>query len=336
MSKYSRKLSLYGGVAISLACVWWVLRSVDLTEIARLLSAVRMLPLLTAVVITVVGYVLRAWRWRYFFAEKAPSISASYRCVILGFFMNNILPARMGEFVRAHLGGKATGLSRTTVLATIAGERLADGVMISLIFSGLFTFAARDAQALQEGKALLYVSFLFALAALIVFLLLVFRRSVYRLIEVIAGRLKGRASRFALVRIRRFIEGLEPLLRPKRLFWIIIGSVLVWGIELFAYAKISEAFGQDLGLSYLSLFLAAVNFSSLIPAAPGGIGVIEAFATAALVHVGIEPEPALAMVAIQHLMQMLVVGVPGGWLFFRELHGHLPQAEAADSEEEYC
>ena len=57
--------------------------------------------------------------------------------------------------------------------------------------------------------------------------------------------------------------------------------------------------------------MVAVNFSSLIPSAPGGIGVIEAVASAALVSIGVPRELALVMVLTQHVIQYIVVCIPG-------------------------
>jgi uncharacterized membrane protein YbhN (UPF0104 family) len=82
-----------------------------------------------------------------------------------------------------------------------------------------------------------------------------------------------------------------------------------------AFAAVSKAFGGDLLLSGTVLFLVAVNFSSLIPAAPGGFGVIELIAKSVLVSAGVaSPELALSMVLAQHIIQYLVIGVPGAFL----------------------
>ena len=54
-----------------------------------------------------------------------------------------------------------------------------------------------------------------------------------------------------------------------------------------------------------------MNFSSLIPSAPGAIGVIEAIASGVLISSGIDKELALPMVVTQHLIQYLMVGIPG-------------------------
>ena len=108
-----------------------------------------------------------------------------------------------------------------------------------------------------------------------------------------------------------FIDGLSPLANLSKLPSIVSLSILTWGIELLVYFAVSEAFATPMSVSVLVLFMVTVNFSSLIPAAPGAIGVIEAVTTTVLVSIGIEKELALSMVLSQHVIQYLVVGIPG-------------------------
>ena len=116
-------------------------------------------------------------------------------------------------------------------------------------------------------------------------------------------------------------------MKPKNLLVITLMSVGVWGIELFAYYQISLAFHQQINLAGLSLFLAVVNFSSLIPAMPAGIGVIEASTTFFLEKIGINRETALAMVVVQHSIQIAVVGIPGAYYFYSTMGGKIPSLE---------
>lgn len=326
------RAQLYIGAFTSILCVWWVVHSVEGEEIFARVSNVRADYLVLAVLITICSYLVRAWRWPYYFGSNAPSYSTSLRCLIVGFFMNNVLPARIGELVRAHLGGVATAQSRSKVLATIAGERLADGLTISLFFAVLFSLGRTNA-APGAAAPLYYVALLFLAASLGVVAVIVLRGALTARLERFARIMPGHLSGYTIVRVRRFIEGLEPMLRPRTCMIISLGSLLVWSIELMAYCCVAHAFNHPLNLAELSLFLAAVNFSSLIPAAPGGIGVIEAFATAALVRIGIDRETALAMVAAQHLIQIAVVGLPGAFFFWHGMGGKLPVDEDALLEE---
>ncbi|MCC6953354.1 MAG: flippase-like domain-containing protein [Deltaproteobacteria bacterium] len=324
---WKRTLGIYFGVAISIASIVWVFNYVGTQNLFEQFKKIQASYVVLAIVLTLTGYFVRSLRWVYFFHEKVPSYSASMMCVFVGFFMNNVLPARMGEFVRAHFGGRLTNQSRATVLATIAGERLADGVMISAIFSLLYIFASTEAER-REGAGVMYVSLLFGFVAVCVVIFMSQRALVFGVLHRIAARFPGRTASYALPRLERFVEGLQPMFQPRRFVILTVLSAVVWGLELAAYAQVCRAYDYEMSWGTLSLFLAAVNFSSLIPSAPGALGVIEAVATLVLVHVGVEKEIALAMVSTQHIIQYIVVGIPGAYFFFHYFRGKLPVDES--------
>ncbi|MCB0344625.1 MAG: flippase-like domain-containing protein [Bdellovibrionales bacterium] len=326
--RIARNLAL--GFAVSGLAMWWILHDIERERIFAILSEVDPSYLLLATAATLLSYVIRAWRWPVFFESSAPGFGDSFRCLMVGFFMNNVLPARLGEFVRAHLGGRATNLSRSLVLATIAGERLADGLMISTMFAVLFGLTSTRAE-FNDSQELLYVAYGFAGIALMTGIVLWQRHRAYHYLERLGHIFPGHLSNYTLVRIGKFIEGLEPMLHLPRLVRISLMTIVAWSVELLVYSFVAKAFGQSLSVGNLALFLAAVNFSSLIPAAPGGVGVIEAFATLALVHVGVERETALAMVVSQHIIQMLVVGIPGSLYFVFSMGGKLPESDEEEN-----
>lgn len=323
--KRKSKLRLYLGFLISIASVWWIGKTVEAEHVVSALSTVDPVWVCAAVLATVTSYVLRAARWPLFFGTRPPGFADSYRCLIMGFFMNNVLPARIGEFVRAHLGGVATKQSRSVVLATIAGERLADGLMISALFGVLYSLDPVQ-HATAKGSAMLSVAFFFAAAGVGTVVVLIFRDRLFALLERLGKIMPGHLSGYTISRLRRFVDGLAPMFRPVRAAQLAVASLVIWSIELGIYELVATAFHRHMTLSELSLFMAAVNFSSLIPAAPAGAGVIELVATEALEELGIPRATALSMVAVQHLTQFLVVGIPGLYFFLVGLGGRIPEA----------
>lgn len=277
------------------------------------------LPLiLAAVALTSLSYLARAYRWKYFFEDvDALSYANALKVLILGFFMNNILPARAGELVRAHAGARVAGKKRTLVLATIASERLIDGLTISLIFVCCSLGLARRGTSFK----LLYVAVAFGLATLSVLVMLALRHRLFRLLDKTVLRFDVKAYHYAVHRLQIFIDGLAPLAKLHRLPAIAAWSIGIWTVELSVYAVIVRAFDVPLSLGQCVLFLVAVNFSSLIPSAPAGVGVIELVASGVLMSLtvmGPKGQPmmlaehtAMAMVLTQHVMQFLVVGIPG-------------------------
>ncbi len=243
--------------------------------------------------------------------------------------MNNILPARIGEFVRAHSLGRIIGESRAKVLATVAIERLLDGVTLSAFFAILFPLWSNN---LDSASLLFKVAYMFAFASIGAFLVIFLRKPIFLVLNFLDSKIGMSGVSYLLKRIEKFIVGLEPLAMPRLLLPVLLLSIVVWSVELYAYYLITLAFSQSLNLGDLSLFLAAVNFSSLVPAAPGGIGTIEAFASFALAKVGIEHEVALAMVLVQHIIQFVAVGLPGLYYSINKLDIESVQNELGSSD----
>ncbi len=267
-----------------------------------------------AILLTFFSYVLRAYRWQFFF-EKVGLLTfmQSIKVVFIGFLMNNILPARAGEIVRAHAGAKLAGTKRTLVLATIASERLVDGLAISF-YLGLCFFGLR-----HVSSGLTYVAGIFLLAAVGVVFVLLIRRKLFEIVNALSKRFQNKLISYAADRFQVFINGLAPLCRLKTFFPIVIWSLSIWAVELSVYIAVVNAFNVTLNPFHCILFMVAVNFSSLIPSAPAGVGVIEAFAVGVLMTINFAPDLpkpekqtlALAMVITQHVIQFSVVGIFG-------------------------
>jgi uncharacterized protein (TIRG00374 family) len=291
--------------------------------------------LLAAFLLTNLSYLFRAVRWKLLFPRTELPLLSSLKVLILGFFMNNVLPARAGELVRAHLGGKVTGEQRTLVLATIASERLTDGLSISLMFVVIIGCFGRGHLDSTYANNLMYVAYLFAFVGFMVVVTLLFRKTIFRFTSALTKRFNSRSLTYALTKFEVFIDGLSPLCVPRRALQISLWSTLIWGIELLVYVAIANAFSAQLPLSGCVLFLVAVNFSSLIPAAPGGIGVIELVATNVLFSLGVGHELALSMVLAQHVIQYVVIGVPGAFMLatlrsqLRDMQSELEERQAA-------
>ena len=85
----------------------------------------------------VIVHTLRAVRWRHLLR---PLGDVPLRTVVsvawLGFAAVLFLPLRMGEFVRPYLMGKRSPVRGWAAAGTVAGERVLDGLMLSLVLFG--------------------------------------------------------------------------------------------------------------------------------------------------------------------------------------------------------
>lgn len=298
---------------ITLVAIYLTFRNISWLEFFSHARNANPLYLLLALFLTAFSYVLRTFRWQLSIPSKAPSFLAAYRALILGFFYNNVLPARAGEFIRAVLGARVFNQSRTLIFASVALERIVDGLSISLFFI-IFANNLGDS---STSHIFNLVALGFLLAAIGAITVLLARSWISIGLTFIEKKLGKSSITFVIERLHLFLDGLKPLTKLNKLIPIISWSLVIWFMEIFVFYFVGAAYGANLSIGKSVLFLVAVNFSGLIPAAPGGLGVIEAAGTAALLSIGVPKELALILVLSQHTMQYIVTGFQGVYFSFK-------------------
>ena len=323
----------YLGIIVTIVFLVLAFRQVNFAELADALSSANYVLVLPALLLWFVGYVVRTIRWRAILAgTKSGSLLELFGVLMVGFATNNLLPARLGEFARAYLLRRRTGLRKTFVLSSIFLERVFDGltlVILILLLSSQF-----DLQDWGRRVEILATALFVGVAAGIMLLL-------YRpefagwIVACVARPLPSRISTFALGAYGSFVNGLSAMRRPSVVLTTIVLSVCVWALEWAAYFTVASAF--DLGLSPLNLgaacvfLLVVVNLGIMLPAAPGYVGTFQFFAVSALAVWGVPHEPALAVAIVAHLTQYVLVTAIGLVFFGRE-HVTLSSVAAASRE----
>ncbi|KMP11657.1 hypothetical protein UZ36_03745 [Candidatus Nitromaritima sp. SCGC AAA799-C22] len=101
-------------------------------------------------------------------------------------------------------------------------------------------------------------------------------------------------------------------LRDGRTF--IIGVILAYGMKIGEAAAIwgvQKSFGLDLPVWSVLLILAALNLTTMVPLAPGNLGVYEATVFFIYKYLGVSPEQALGLALVQHLCFLLPLAGTG-------------------------
>src|SRR5215212_3479150 len=98
--------------------------------------------LILALVLYFAGVAVRTVRWQILLRPILPktSLRKLYEVVVIGYMANDVLPARLGEVVRAFVLNRRTGVTKSAILGTIVVERIFDGItMVGFIaVSALF------------------------------------------------------------------------------------------------------------------------------------------------------------------------------------------------------
>ena len=260
-------------------------------EFGRMLdsfTSLRLNFLMPALALYLLSLIFRTYRWKLLLGNRDDVSSYNlFQAVCIGYMVNNILPMRIGEFVRAYFLGSKHNINKATVLVTIFVERILDAI---ILIGFLLIVIGLNAQTLLKGFAQQYLTW--GLLVLIGFFVTMFVLMVYsahdpvlirkstKIITLIApNRFKSR-----LINFNDFVEsGLSSVRSSRSLLVLILASIPVWISEIIVFCIIGYAMGflQFYNNDYLNLFssmtlvTALANLVSSIPSSPGGVGIFE-------------------------------------------------------------
>lgn len=305
------------GLVISLAFLIFAFRNQDLGQIGRSLLNADYRFLIPAVAIYFVGVYFRTLRWRALLKPVKPLGAATlFQFVVIGYMANNLLPARTGELVRAYALSVREGVSKSTSLATIAIERIFDGLALIA-----FILVASLLIRLNEQVQLLTV------IAAVIFTALLVGLAVYGSFPQIQALLLHPARRWLPTRIwdrveamaQAFVLGLSSLRSRAGVVRVILTSVLAWLCEAGMYLIIAAAFDLQITWPMALLTTAVANLFTLLPSSPGYVGIFEAGVLAVLVGLLGFPEAiALSYAILLHTALWLPITLLGLIFWSRE------------------
>jgi uncharacterized protein (TIRG00374 family) len=303
------------GLLVSMLFLGLLLRQVELGEVWDALRGVEWPWLVLAAVPFALGLWLRALRWRLVLRASVPVTQSEVTSLMLiGLAVNNLLPVRAGEVVRAVLMERQHGGSRVRVLATIVVERVFDGLVLALFL--VLVLATRGGNGVLQLLVLVMgLGFVVAMTVLVWITARpeVSHRQLVRLLGLAPTRLRPEARRW----MDNFIAGLSQLNGLRAGTAVLVASVGSWGLEAVAYWFVGEGFG--LGLDpwlYLGV-TGAANLSIAAPSTSGGIGPFEFFAREVLVVFGATSAVATAYALALHALILVPVVLAGLLLLWR-------------------
>jgi uncharacterized protein (TIRG00374 family) len=295
------------GLVVTAFLLWWVLRGVDLVGVWAEVRKANLLLLATAVTIATITFLLRAFRWKVLLAPIYPgtTLRSRFAAVNIGFMANNLLPARIGEFVRAYALSRLEPIPVSGAFASLVVERFLDGLVI--VF---FMFVAMAAPGFPSelpsteaslGGVIQGVTVLLGALLASMILLLIFPRPFVRVAERVARFFPEKFARLLVDSLESFLDGLRVFQSPRLLSMAVAWSLVVWAWQSLAFWVALRAFGIDVGYDTALFVNATVAFMVGIPAAPGFFGTFHAGARMGLAVYGVAAAPTLAFAFGFHL-----------------------------------
>lgn len=273
-----RSWRIWAGLLISVGFLIFAFRGQDFDRIRDALREANYWYLLPALALYFAGVGVRAFRWSILLR---PLVRVRAReilpVVVVGFMANNILPLRTGELVRAYVLSQRYGVRKTAALATIAVERLFDGLTMLAFMLAATTVVSFTSQ-LQHLAIVAFVLFAGLLLGLFV---LTFGGTLRdRLLQLVLGPLPTPVADRVEHLAESFLSGLGVLTRKGDLLAVASASAVAWLLEASMYWMVARGFGgelsETLGIAGTLLTTGVANLATLIPSSPGYVGPFEA------------------------------------------------------------
>lgn len=297
--KGGRRVPPWLGTAVaytlSMLCLLWVYHDFDWrTELPKL-RRIHVGWIALAVASDVLVYVSQAWRWNILLrpVSRLP-LWKSVQAIYIGLFANEVLPLRSGELIRCYLLTVWDRVPFALVLSSALIERLIDGVWLISGFAVVSLFV--DLPKEIEAAVWTLVFLVVVIGGLVVFAVLS-----ERFAHHVSTRHRWSEA------VRTVIEGLHAMGKSRSFIVAVAASTVYLALQVIPIHAMLEGYGLDLPWGSAAVVLVVLRLGTIVPGAPGNVGLFHLFAYLALHRVlGVDPQTAKSISGVM----FFVVTVP--------------------------
>jgi len=233
----------------------------------------------------------------------------------LGYFANMIYPARAGEIVRMVSLHRYTGMTQGKSISSVIIDRMSDISVIG-VFTVILLLQHAAGFSWGVGFILFILGFFILFVALILFIfygekfqekLFLFARKCPELI----------ATRVELWYFQAY-EGVQILRNIHCIFAIVALSFFVFLFDSLALYSLMLGFGWVLPLMAALYLLIFLQVGSVLPSAPGYIGIYQIACVLALSIFGIDDSAAIAYSIVLQIVSFVIFLICGGTVALRD------------------
>ncbi len=280
---------------------------VDWAEAAGTIARSNILLVVCALVVYYATFPLRAVRWARLLREGGADVGWRdlLRILFLGWFVNSLVPAKLGDLYRSYLVKRRFGISLSRTVGVVVAERLLDLVVVFglLVLGGYVAFG----RTVLPDLWIVYVTG--AVLGLLIALALV---GIYALGPKIARFFPGEVRRIG----RLFREGVLHSFRALPFAGPL--TLVIWGAEAMRLMFVLWALGLELPVSGIVFVAVATSLLTTVPLTPAGFGFVEI----AMVYVltagfGLSQSSAVAVAVLDRAVSVFSVIAVGAIVYVR-------------------
>lgn len=325
------------GVVISGYLIWKLFGNVDFNKLIVILENANYFWLIPNIALIAFAMYQRAYRWRFMLEPiKIVKFKNLLAATCVGFMANNVLPARLGEFVRAYsLSKQDSDISKSASLATIFVERMIfDLVALLIIFGSVLMWSGNLRHLLETNLDLGHKiiegskwAIFVALGGLAVMLVIAYKpERIGILLTKYLFFLPDKVKEFIKTVVDKFSHGLRFLTNVMSVLNVGFQTLLIWVLMGISNYFVFLAFGFKIPIEASFVLLVVVSILIMVPSTPGFLGVYHYGVIISLGIYGIKDEEARACALVLHAAQYIVITLMG-FYFLKKEHLSLKDLE---------
>lgn len=298
------------GLALSAGALAFLAGTIDLAATAEILARTNPLPLVVALVVIGCQVILRSYRWHTILPPRPDGRAVPVRRLVppllIGYLGNAVLPARLGEPMRAVLVSRRESIGVAESLASVLLERIVDVATLALITLLAAVLVGAPAWVIQVAAlaSAVGVGVVALLATVGPAPLVSFARRL-----PLVGRSRALSSGFD--QLDRFATALGGAHRRRVIGLAAFISLAAWLLDATTFWLVAQALGVDLVPAGAMLVAGVTVLGTAVPSAPGYVGTFELAASAVATALGVPGESALALAVLAHVVTLIPVALGG-------------------------
>lgn len=298
--KNRRRVAIALGAVSSAVFIALAVRHLEIDSVRRALSGARVWPWIPLAVLSyLVGHSVRGVRCRLLVSREATlGLPTATNVVVLGYAVNNVVPARLGELARAGMLAQTSGLPFVHSLSVTFLERILDGLALLLL---LVVAGAMFPEITWLGATLRVGGLVFGVAALCVVLAIVAPSAILTVASRASQIFGARVHDLLVGAVSQLVAGVSYLRSLSSAAAIAGLSLLVWLLEGGMFLAILPAFGVSPDPWLALVAMCVTNLGILAPSTPGFIGPFHFFCMTTLAAVGVSEPVAFGYAVVVHL-----------------------------------
>jgi uncharacterized protein (TIRG00374 family) len=313
------RIGVVAGALTSVALICFFVSRLDWRQFAAAFSNLHWGWISLTASALLLSILIRSVRWMRIIQPTGTSVRAFWHSTVIGYFGNMVYPARAGEVLRLAAVYHLAGISPGRAVASSFIDRLFDLLFLSITTAGVVGIILSPQ---DTNRIWLPLGLIALIPTGILFGFIFWGEAFLHVIEALSSVLPNRWHRRLLA---WYLQAMQALQGLNKIRVVRDATILTACAMLMDYSSVwfaTNAMGWH--LSFLAGITVAVTltFGTLLPAAPGYIGVYQVAAVLGLKPFGVDESSAIAFSLILQAA-LLVVVLPLGSVLMAHYGLHL-------------